>query len=306
MSDSIRRLEREICVRQQPVDVETLQLLWRHDDIVVICARPTGLEDQPDLAQRVRGALGNALEILCDIPPIRSDPFDRASAHDLLYFWTSPQIDTCFDSTEVAVPMVIRAEIMGNFVTIIVRLFGGARVYHPIVEAAAVMALNGGVSLRNHGIRVPFPVQHVEWRCFDGAAYAWPRHASSVLLRYRSPVIIRSGKELRLEPEAVLRSSMRRVVALAPWMGFALDADVGALDACIHALRYALDIHPEHWTRYTSRARNEAIEVYGFGGEMRMQGALEPILPYLALAQFSSLGGECASGFGAVDVVPCV
>jgi CRISPR-associated endoribonuclease Cas6 len=264
------------------------------------------LQVQPDLAQRVRGALGNALETLCQMPPARLDPFDRASAHDLLYFWTSPQVDTCFETTEVAVPMVIRADIIGNAVTIIVRLFGQARVHHPIVEAAAIMALNGGVSLRNHGIRVAFPVQHVEWSCFDGANYDWPEQASSVLLRYRTPVIIRAGKELRLEPEAVMRSAMRRVVALVPWMGFSLDANAGALETCIDRLNYELDIHPEHWTRYTSRARDEAIEVYGFGGSMRVNGALDLVLPYLAIAHFSSLGGECASGFGAIEIVPCV
>ncbi len=302
-SEAIRRLEGEVCRALPPNDIAMLQQLWHHDDIVLHCARPSGLEDQPDLPQRIRGALGNALEALCAYPPARADPFDRESPHELLYFWRSPRADSCFGSTEIAVPMIIGADMTSRSVHITIRLFGRAGMHRSMVEAAAVAALEGGVSLRNHAIRVPLPVVDLAWRRFDGGAHAWPAVASRVTMRYRTPVIIRSGSRLRLDPDAVMRSCMRRTAALAPWMGFTLEADVDALNACIARLRFQLDIHPENWTRTSSRKPGEAIAIYAYGGSMTISGQLEQILPYIAIGEFCSIGGECASGFGANDIV---
>ena len=124
-----------------------------------------------------------------------------------------------------------------------------------------------------------------------------------VVLRYRTPLIIRSRGRLRLEPEAVLRSCLRRAAALAPWMGFALDADQAALELAICNLHYLPEIHPERWTRTSYRSPGKPIEVAAYGGSMRVSGRIEPVLPYLALGELAAFGGECASGFGAVDLV---
>ena len=148
-------------------------------------------------------------------------------------------------------------------------------------------------------IRVPFPVTGLSWRKFDGGGHRWSSHATSAQLRYLTPVIIRSLDRLRIDPEAVLKSSLRRVAALSPWMGFALQADAVPLNEAIGHLRFALDIHPEQWVRTSRRTPGEPIKTYGFGGAMRISGNLDPIMPYLTLGEFGSIGGECASGFGA-------
>lgn len=283
--------------------VRDVQQLWQHHDIVLCCARPDGLEDQPDLALRVRGALGNALEELCGYAPSRPCPFVRESAHDLLYYWPAPQVATDFGPLEVAVPWVVRADMRAQHVTIVIRLMGEAHIHAPLVCAAALMALEGGVALRNHAIRVPFPVLAVDEFRFDGGAKDWADQASSVLLRFQSPVVIRARNDIRLEPEAVMRSACRRVAALAPWMGFALAADEAALRRAIFALRFRIDIHPEHWVRTSRRDPGTGIEVFGYGGSMRAEGALEALLPYLQLVEWAGVGGECASGFGAFDMV---
>lgn len=303
-SATLLRLERSLCGSMPPADVATLQRLWQHDDIIIQCKRPQGLEDQPDLAQRIRGAIGNALELLCSLPPLRPDPFDRENAHELLYFWHSPTADTCFGVTEIAVPMVIRATMTARSIDFVIRLFGRAGIHRPMVEAAALNAVAGGVSLRNHAIRVPFPVTGLSWRKFDGGAHRWPSRATTAQIRYITPVIIRSIDRLRLDPEAVLKSSLRRIAALSPWMGFALQADAAALNQAIDHVHCALDIHPEQWVRTSRRTPGESIKTYGFGGGMRISGNLDPIMPYLTLGEFGSIGGECASGYGAYTMVP--
>lgn len=302
-SEPIRRLEGEVCRALPQVDIQMLQQLWQHDDIVLHCARPSGLEDQPDLAQRFRGALGNALEALCAYPSARPDPFDRECPHELFYFWRSPTIDSCFGRTEVAVPMIIRADMTSRSVQITIRLFGRAGMHRPMIETAAVRALEGGVSLRNHAIRVPIPVERLAWKRFDGGENDWLSGASAITMRYRTPVIIRSGSKLRLDPEAVLRSSLRRVAALAPWMAFELEADSAALNKCIDNLAYQIEIHPEKWSRTTSRKPGEPMSIFGYGGSMTVSGPLNPILPYIEIGAICSIGGECASGFGANDII---
>lgn len=283
--------------------IGNLQQLWQHDDIVISCHRPAGLEDQPDLALRVRGALGNVLETLCDYPRARPDPFDREGAHELLYYWSAPKIQTCFGPLELAVPWVIRAMMTSDTVMVTVRLFGEAGIHRPLVEAALILALEGGISLRNHAIRVPLPLKEVDWHRFDGGAQIWQKAATSVLLRFHSPLVIRSGNNIRLEPTAALRSAYRRVAMIAPWMGFALAAEERALMKSIDNVKFDLDIHPEHWVRTSRRDPGKHIKVFGYGGSITCYGPLESLLPFLQLAELAGLGGECASGFGAFELI---
>lgn len=304
-SPEIRALAARLSRPMASAPIADLQQLWYHEDIIIVCQRPMGLEDQPDLALRIRGALGNALEELCAYPPVRAIPFVRETAHELLYFWPVPQTQTCFGSTEVAVPWTIRAAMSAREVRVVIRLLGEARLHAPIAAAAAVMALETGVSLRNHAIRVPFPVKFVTEYCFDGGTRDWNVSASSALLRFLTPVVIRSGNHIRLEPEALLRSASRRVAALAPWMGFALDADELALNHAIDQLSYQIDIHPEQWLRTSRRDPGKAVKVFAYGGAIRMAGNMESLIPYLQLAEISGVGGECASGFGAFELVEC-
>ena len=301
-SPALLRLERELCDPLDTVDVGLLQQLWRHDDIVVQCISPSGLEDQPDLAQRIRGAIGNVLEMLC---AARAVDCTDETAHELLYFWHSPKAPSCFGQVELAVPMIVHAEMSSDTVTFMIRLFGRATIHAPIVAAATIEALASGVSLRTRAIRVPFPVVTAERHHFDGGAHDWSVSGSSALLRYRSALIIRRGNRLRLDPQAVVHSCLRRVAALAPWMGFALDANAGALGAAIDALHYEPSIYPIQWSRTSRRDPGKAIDVFAYGGAMRITGALEQLLAYLCLAEFAAVGGQCASGFGSVEVIFC-
>ncbi len=294
----IGRLRRDL----PAVPVETMRQLWQYDDIILQCRRPPDLEEQPDLPLRIRGAIGNVLETLCDHQRARCDPFDREDAHELFYFWPAPKVDTVFGRLELAVPWIIRTTVRADQIWVTIRLFGEAAIHRNQIMAAAHMALNGGIALRNHGARTPISVQQVYWHRFDGGAKNWADHASAVRLHMATPLIIRKQQHIRLEPQAALRAAMRRVAVVAPWMGMAVTAEGSQLDDRVNQLEYHMDIHPENWTRTSSRAPGRSIAVHAIGGWIAAQGDMSILLPWLQLAEYASIGSECASGFGAFDM----
>lgn len=313
----------------QKISVRDLQQLWQHDDIVVVCRRPHDLEEAPDLAQRVRGALGNALDELCLFSARRPDPYERETPYELLFSWPNPLIETAYGRRELAVPFVILTDIIGQEVRVVVRLFGAAGVHLRWVEQAALDALQAGVSLRRGGTRVSFEIISVQWVRFDGASRNWLERAGGATLKFLTPLIIRSGgrspkplegfaeplpinrgkqrvtQGLRLEPQAVLRSAVGRAFALAPWMGFNLGAEAAMIDEAIARITFpsTAEIHPEDWVRFSKRGGNDPIPVHAYAGKISIAGELGPLLPYLELAEIGFVGASCASGFGRIQVI---
>ena len=104
------------------------------------CTRPRDLEDHPDLAMRIRGALGRTLKQLCDLPQARPDPFGRPDAFLTLY-----------NTSKAGRPMQVAVDVKAGTLTVSVGLFGGAGFHLPRVEEALVLALSQGVALRHGG-----------------------------------------------------------------------------------------------------------------------------------------------------------
>ena len=313
-SPALLRLAAEMQQPRPSVTITQLQQLWQHDDIEIVCWRPPDMEDAPDLAQRVRGALGNMLEKLCLFAPKRPDPFERETAYDLLFNWTNPKIPVGRQQREVAVPMVISAIIEKEEIRVTIRLLGSAALHVSLVRGAAELALQEGVSLRIGAPRVPLTVKRSTWKRFDGGSREWLTLASSLVLRLVSPVIIRSGQisggseewqrqGLRLEPQAVVRSAILRCHALAPWMGWRLEADMVALEKALQKLAYEIDILPESWVRHSKRRKGREIPVEAYSGRIRLSGQIESLLPFVELAQCCSIGSSCASGFGMFEMI---
>ncbi len=318
-SPALSRLATSMVQPKPCVTIAELHQLWQHDDIELVCLRPPHLEDIPDLAQRFRGALGNALERLCLFAPRRPDPFDRESAYELLFEWPNPKVRVGKIQREIAVPMMILADMQGNLLRFVIRLFGCAAIHLPIVRAAAELAASGGLSLRKGAHRVPLRVQAIRWHRYDGAAATAAEAnpamaASSALLRFLSPVIIRSGSNLpgdegrsgrliRLEPWAIPRSAVLRLCALAPWMGFNLDVDIESMAEQARQLDYKVEIFAAKWVRHSMRNKGKAIPVEAYGGCIRIAAGLQPLLAYLRLAEQCGIGGGCASGFGRYELV---
>lgn len=302
-SQAILRLEAAISAPRETVPIDLLRELWRHDEVVLVCARPNDMEDQPDLPLRIRGALGNALEQDRFALGKARDPFDREHAHELLYDWRPPLVEGPDGKTELAVPSVLIASMLGDRIEIRLRLFGRAGIHAPKIAKALVAAVENGVSLRNHAIRVPLAPMSLDIERFEGAAQLWELAAGTAVVRLDTPLVIRSGGRIRLEPASLLRSAVRRAAALAPWMGVALGVDSKGLGEAIERVRAELAIHPEKWTRTSRRDPGREIPVAGYGGTVRLSGPLAPLLPYLQLARYGNLGGQCAMGFGAITLI---
>jgi hypothetical protein len=299
MSRGLAQLDALLREPMHRVDLSGLLDLWQHDDVVVLCQRPSDLEDCPDLPLRIRGALGNALEALSE-DDARPDPFDRPTAHRLLFKWKPPRSGLI----EVSTPYVVRADVRGDTVEVRVRLFGGAGFHAPTVLRALIAALDGGVSIRNHGVRARFAVTNAWIERFDGAARNWVRNGSSAMLQLLTPVIIRRNRNLQIEPLSILRSAMRRAQAIAPWMNCSLLLDEPQLILDGRRLSFnMIEVYSENWERTSRNNPGKAIPVQGYGGKVIVAGVLGDWAPYLDLAQYASLGGECALGFGALRTI---
>lgn len=296
MRAGLRNLEAQLRDPMHRVDLCGLLDLWQHDDVVVLCQRPSDLEDCPDLPLRVRGALGNALETLGTLDPTL-DPFDRPAAHQLMFKWKPP----ISHLIEVAMPYVVRAVVRGDVVEVRVRMFGAAGFHAPAVLRGLIASLEGGVSLRNRGVRARFAVRDAHIKRFDGATRAWAQNGSFVTLHLLTPVIIRRNQDLRIEPISLLRSAMRRAQAIAPWMNCRLQIDAdGLLNSARNLNGSMADLHRESWNRTSRNAPGKEIPMNGYGGTVTIKGALGAWATLLDVAQFGSIGGECALGFGAI------
>lgn len=86
-------------------------------------------------------------------------------------------------------------------------------------------------------------------------------------------------------------------------MGLQLLDDLNAFDEELSRIKWELDIHPENWARTTKRQPGVAKQVSGYGGQLRLTGKMEKLLPVIELAQYAHAGGECALGFGAFEAV---
>lgn len=299
MSWALDQLEAQLSAPLHRVDLSELLDLWQHNDVVVTCVRPSDLEECPDLPLRMRGALGNALEDLC-AHAVQHDPFDRPTAHRLMYKWKPPHSGVI----EVATPYVVRAEVRGDVVEVRVRLFGAAGYHAPMVMRGLTAALEGGVSIRNHGIRARFAVTGAQIERFDGAARDWIRGGSTANLYLLTPVIIRRNRILQIEPLSLLRSAMRRAQAIAPWMNCTLITDEETLFEQGKRLRFNMaEVHSEGWERTSSNNPGKGIPMLGYAGKVSVVGDLGDWASYLDLAQYGSIGGECALGFGAVRTI---
>lgn len=299
MSAGLQQLAARLTDPAHEVDLPGLLDLWQHDDAVVFCQRPSNLEDCPDLPLRIRGALGNALEEFCPVS-LRPDPFDRATAHQLLFKWKPSRLGP----VEISTPYVVRTEVRGDAVEVRVRLFGFASFHGPMVLRALIAALEGGVSLRNHGVRARFAVTDARIERFAGCTRAWAQTGSEAILQLLTPVIIRRNQDLRIEPLSLLRSALRRAQAIAPWMNCRLSVDEARLLKGAQNLHCSMaGIHSEHWNRTSRNNPGKALSMNGYGGTLTIEGALGDWATYLDLTQYGSLGGECALGFGAVRVI---
>lgn len=270
-----------------------LLLMWTQEEIRVVCARPPGLEDHPDLAMRIRGAFGRVLALAG--PPIahRHDPFDRPPAFPALFG----------GEEEAARPFAIDVDVLGAVVHVDLRLFGNAAFWADQCREALVAALAGGLSLKA-GSRVRHPLDPVDCLMRRVCAALPPPSVGAVSLTCLTPVAVRSGAALLTSPPALLYAAVTRVRRLASWLDVELSADWSVLRrACDQARVVDEQFLPYCSERSSQRQRDRRIPIAGVLGACRMEGDLTPLAPFLVLAEHTHIGSHAALGMGRVRLV---
>jgi hypothetical protein len=269
--------------------------LCEHEVITFRCARPDGAEDFPEFSGRCRGAFGQAL---AGLPCFReASGHERSHAYGALF---DPPSEP--GHRETVKPFVIRASLSGREAIVALTLFGMGIGWGREAEAAMLLALEGGVSLRAEGRhRRPFPVLSVERRRFG---FLEPQGETYARLAFRSPVAVRAGALTHAEPRAVLMSLATRAEGLAPWLGIKLIHGRRTLKEAIAAL----DIETEDWRRHNwdRHSRNQGdveIPMEGWLGTLVARGNLRPLAPYLAIGAAANTGSRAALGQGWFELV---
>ncbi|MEZ5785683.1 MAG: CRISPR system precrRNA processing endoribonuclease RAMP protein Cas6 [Xanthobacteraceae bacterium] len=272
---------------------DELLLMWIHEEIRVVCARPPELEDYPDLAMRIRGAFGRALALAG--PPIahRHDPFDRP-----------PPFPPLFGAEgETARLFTIDVDVLADVVQVDLRLFGAAAFWADQCREALVAALAGGVSLKAES-RLRHPLEPLDCMMRRVCADLPPRSVGAVAMACVTPVAVRSDHALLTTPAALLYAAVTRARRLAPWLDVSLTADWGALRGTCEQARVVRDrLLPYRSVRFSQRQRDRRIPVTGLLGECRVEGDLTPLAPFLVLAEHTHIGSHAALGMGRVRLV---
>lgn len=279
--------------RFPPVTLPELVQMWTHDEAVVICRRPSDLEDHPDLALRIRGAFGRGLAICGPTVGHRFDPFDRPSAYPAVFGNELPGR---------ARPFAIDADVVGDEVWVVLRLFGDAGFWIDQCGKALLRALEKGVALRANGRnRVGFEI--LDARIGRVAAALPPKNCSAATVTCLTPVSVRSGRSMIAQPQTILYSTVSRVRGLEPWLGISITADWARLHrTCMGGTVTEDETIAYRQTRNSQRQRDRLIQMDGLLGHCTIVGNLSEMAPLLALADYVHIGSHAALGLGRVRV----
>ena len=278
------------------VPVEEAAALWRMDRLVFECAIPADLADYPEFPLRLRGAFGRALDALQPETDWRGRP--RPRAYDGLF----RPLACLPNGDEVPRPLVFRAERKGDRLVLEVRLFGVATFWRKEAAKAMSNALTGGISLApGRGFRRPLEVLDTSW--LHQTEIEYRENAGSAALMFRSPVAVRQKAEVVDAAASILRSIPRRVQALAPWQSLRISPDAPLSEALQAVEINERDLTVHHWSRNSVRQGDTAIPMKGYLGTLRLQTALRPLLPYLAIAAMTNTGSHASMGLGWFDLV---
>lgn len=293
----LERLARQL--RHPPIPL-TLADVPAHFPVDVVEAQttlPLDMEDQPDLAIRVRGALGQSLASLP--PPVdwRRDPHGRPRAFDILYQALTPD----GSGLNMVKPMTVQTDLVGRKLTIRVNLVGMATYWWPDVAAGLQSAMEGGISL--HGAarsRVPMEVESL--RHHQTILHDLPdtNGPVEVMLDLLSPMRLRSGTATLFSVPSFLIALANRITALARWQHLDVTVDWTELHRMAHLAMIANDeMVAVRWDRGSVRSKGK-IPVLGYMGKLTLAKCPAAYIPLLKLAELVNVGSHASLGFGRI------
>jgi len=277
-------------------------------DLLVRFARPPDFDDGPSLPQRVRGALGHALEHLRDNAPA---PVDRRRR----LFGLPPAWDVLLAEPVTAPPRVgalpeapsrpyaIFSESRDGQVTVTIRLIGRGRVWF------AEVALALQAAFRKLGIVIA-PLARSRARLPAGTGESWtqmvPMRAPPdpdrrrFRLIFESPTRLASGQNLRITGGSLVS----RACGALSWCGWRLDWDAAGFGEAAAALEIVeLDMRPAPLEGYSGRQHKRQLMVGALGAATltKVNPSLSALFP---LAEIVGLGIGATKGMGRCRLLP--
>lgn len=264
------------------VGFERLLAHWRMVTVRLTAPWPEGLEDGPDLAGRLRGALGPALLDCASGTPSGFQLCFRANA-----VWAR--------GLEVPKPFTLVCERTGSMMVVRLVLFGFAGAWAGEVIEALILALRRGVRSRFGGkVFVRTAPSGIDVSRVEGIAMP-QLHGGEVTLAFRSPVAVRRERHMVVDGPALLGGLAMRICGLARWQDLGVSDDFAALRQTVATLDYDYgDMRPVAWKRWKRGQASFPVPMDGLIGPLRLRGNITPLAPLLVL------GTSCHAGSGAV------
>jgi hypothetical protein len=288
---SVRPASRAAC---DPVSLAEAARCLAFTDLAFWLRRPAHFEEEPDLADRFRGAFGRGLEQLAGDGSI-APAADARELHGLLFSGETAR--------ETARPFVFRIDVRSDRIKVVLRLFGAAANYWSAAEAAFAATCARGVALKqNSKHRLQFEVLMTEHHACAGLPVsAVPQRATML---FRTPLAIRKGGHTNASLGTLPVNIAERLKRLLAWQGVMLEYDrrmllqiSGRLKLDQHELRW------QSWTRHSSTTPAGGMPIGGFVGALRITGDLQPVWPLFCVGAITHAGGETALGLGRYDLL---
>lgn len=289
--------------------------MFRYCEIQCVVDYRPHLQEIPDLPNRIRGALGRALE---------------ASKHDdsalvwHLMFGPPAQLK----GEDYARGYVVRSDIQHPNVVATVRLFGIMQNFADLIAQALQTALQNGIALDDQSRhRIRLECKKVECIYFPdplflgqpGNTPAPTGTAGTALLdthenlesrarqfdlfiKFLTPLNIRKQNQTSLAAGGLAQNIFNRFRSLTRWSGcnIAIRFDARQFAGEIKAQ----DLQFSRWLHTSARHSRSGIDMEGLMGEVRLCQCNLAMLHLLRLGEIIHAGGGGARGLGRMLIVP--
>lgn len=270
---------------------------WRWCSIDVVTERPHLLEDLPDLADRIRGAWGRALDRSAKESARIGVALGDCTARDILF--SAPRLP----SIDGARPYAIRAQMTAERIAVQLKIFGFACHWADEAALALCEGLKGGIALKRGCQRIPLPVKSVQTNHFNGVRTPDSGHHNA-LLQFRSPLVYRDHDATKADVSKWPMALLRRIRALARWNDFDLSFDESRFRTALRQLRIDdNEMILTTWQRRSQHHRKGPQHVLGRTGPLRISGPLDEWMPVFALGEVCHASGG-SLGLGSFDLIP--
>ena len=279
---------------ETPVSPAALAASWRMARVAVTCLGEGRLVAIPNTAAKIRGAWGRALAQAASADALRGGPcgWDPPCAYDL-FFNNQGRLTA---RLEIPKPFVLALDRADDDLRVTLTLFGVAGNWAGEATDALVQALRNG--LDTGATRRPLEVAARTVSGVEGIPV--PDLSAGAVLRFLSPMALRSGQNEHIRPASLITGLANRVGGLARWQGVRLDIDPTQLKVEAEqagARAKWLNVESWRWQR-GSRAQGRMYSVAGVTGELQLPGVSPEVSALLAIGAETHAGSRPALGMG--------